>query len=64
MSLSIKLGMPEHIENLKKLHINELDVYIAIGLTIPNETIKIEMVSLGNAKKLYLTGIEYFNGMG
>ena len=61
---TIKQGVPTNSENYERLQIDGFDVYIAKGMTIPKNRIEIKVGSLGNEKKLYPTGISYFNGMG
>ena len=61
---TIKQGVPTNSESYERIQIKELDVYIAKGMSIPKDRIEIKMGSLANEKKLYPTGISYFNGMG
>ena len=61
---TIKPAVPTNSENYERLQIDGFNVYIAKGMTIPKNRIEIKMGSLGNEKKLYPTGISYFNGMG
>ena len=61
---TIKQSVPTHSENYERLQVNKLNVYVAKGINIPNNRIEIKMGTLGNDKKLYPTGISYFNGMG
>ncbi len=61
---TVKIGEPSQRESYERLQVNELNVYIAKGITIPDNRIEIKMGHLGKEKKLYPTGISYFNGMG
>ena len=56
--------IPEIIKEYDMYQLNQQKVYLKKGLKIPEDLIGIKLGQIGNEKKLYPTGIEYFNGMG